>query len=95
MCAARSQIAKALLKQNVVVECIQSACRNNGSRQNHRKYCNISRHLNTSTNTNIIVDNTAETVTTHALINQSIKPKSVSDFQELYEATKKKFQCKP
>jgi len=89
MCAARSPIVSALLKQYVDNGFIRSTCRN-GSRLRHRKEMSTS-----SSNSGV----TKETVMNHALINnqsKSIKQsKTVSDFQELYEATKKKFQCKP
>lgn len=50
-----------------------------------------SRYLSSSQNAGTEAE-AAAAVTSHALINPR---KTVSDFQELYEATKKKFQCKP
>lgn len=84
MCAARSPIVSALFKRNVITSATATST---NCRRQHRF-----RYLNTSSSS---ID-TGEAVTTLNNPNnsKSTSLRTVSDFQELYEATKKKFQCK-
>ncbi|KAH8370225.1 hypothetical protein KR093_002684 [Drosophila rubida] len=94
MCAVRRSICSALFKQNVVLSSNgnnNTFAGRNASRLKNR--LNLSRYLSSAKNNNIDTgDGEAVTTAGHALITTS--PKTVSDFQELYEATKKKFQSK-
>lgn len=80
MSAARRPIVDAIFKHNVLLG--QVTC---STARRRPRYLNTSSH-----------DTGAAVTSRHALIKSKLGGrKTVSDFQELYEATKKKFQCKP
>lgn len=84
MCAARSPIVSALFKRNVITSA--SATSTNCRRQHRFRYLSTSSSIDTGE---------AVTSLNNPNNSKSTSLRTVSDFQELYEATKKKFQCKP
>lgn len=95
MCAAGNPIVSALLRQNVLLRSVvairnwdASLSKSNSSAQwQSRSFSSDATGASVSVSAAAPARATAPAQISH--------PKTVSDFQELYEATKKKFQCKP
>lgn len=99
MCAAGSPIVSALLRQNVLLRGV-SAIRGSTSvvrTRSKSKFHWQSRSFSSDAGAAVTGASASASAyapdATHPA--QISHPKTVSDYQELYQATKKKFQCKP